>query len=261
MSKNEGNDVELVVDTRALLLALLKRAWLILIVGVICGVAALVYTVFAVTPKYSSRVMLYVNNTTEIGNVSISAADLSASQSLIDTYIVILKNRTTMQGVAQKLQEEPKYETKQQYTWGQLLSMISTGEYEGTEVFYVTVTCDDPDDAAKIANALSEVLRERIADVIDGSSMRVVDSAIPNATKVSPNVTSSVLVAFLIGCAAVALVIVIYVIFDDTIRTEEHLTSTYDIPILARIPDLNADPSKARYGYEPYDSKHTGDKL
>lgn len=260
MSKKEGNDVELVVDTRDLLLALWKRAWLILIVGVLCGVAALLYTLVVATPKYSSRVMLYVNNTTEIGNVSISAADLSASQSLIDTYIVILKNRTTMERVAEKLTEDPKYQTEHKYTWGSLLSMISTGEYEGTEVFYVTVTCDDPDDAAKIANALSEVLRERIEDIIDGSSMRVVDSAVPNTAKVSPNVTSSVLIAFLIGCAAVALIIIVYVIFDDTIRTEEHLTSTYDIPILARIPDLNADPSSARYGYGRYYSKHTGDE-
>lgn len=252
MSKHEGNDVELVVDTRALLAALLKRAWLILLVGVVSGAIALFYTVFFVTPKYSSRVMLYVNNTTEIGNVSISAADLSASQSLIDTYIVILKNRTTMEMVAERSGVD--------YTYSQLLSMVSTGEYDGTEVFYVTVTCEDPTEAAAIANVISGVLRERIEDIVDGSSMRIVDSAVPNPSKVSPNVSGSVMIAFLIGCAAVCLILVLYVIFDDTIRTEEHITASYDIPILARIPDLNSDPSSTKYGYYRYYYKHTGDE-
>ena len=56
------------------------------------------------------------------------------------------------------------------------------------------------------------------------------------------------------------LIIILYVIFDDTIRTEEQITGTYDIPILARIPDLNSDPSSSRYGYYRSYYKHTGDE-
>ena len=125
----------------------------------------------------------------------------------------------------------------------------------------MTVTCEDAEHASILANVISEVLRERIEDIIDGSSMRIVDSAVPNSSKVSPNVSGNVLVAFLVGCAVVALAVILYVIFDDTIRTEEHITGNYDIPILARVPDLDSAPASSRYGYyRYYYKKHTGDE-
>ena len=103
MTKKQENDKELFIDLRQIFTALLHRAWLIVIVGFIAGIAVFVYTSFFVAPKYSSSVMLYVNNKAiSMDDITISASDLSASQSLIDTYIVILKNRTTMEEVAEK---------------------------------------------------------------------------------------------------------------------------------------------------------------
>ena len=100
----EKKEQEIVIDWKYLLKSLLKRAWIIIFAGVIFGASALVYTAGFVTPKYASSVMLYVNNKSFQlgGSVSISAADLSASQSLIDTYIGILKTRTTLEEVADK---------------------------------------------------------------------------------------------------------------------------------------------------------------
>ena len=244
MSKRENGEKELIIDIRHLLLSLLKKAWVILIVGVIAGAAALAYTSCFVTPKYSSSVMLYVNNKSfSLGDteVSISASDLSASQSLIDTYMVILQNRTTMEEVAER--------SALGYNYKQLLSMVSTGEYVGTEVFYVTVTAEDPSHAAIIANCISEVLAERIEDIIDGASMRIVDTAVVNPNKVSPNITNSVIIAFLIGAVVTAAVFAVLIIFDDTIRGEDYLADNYDLPILARIPDLTSERSDDKYGY------------
>ena len=258
MGKNENNEHELVIDWLYMLKSLVKHAWIILLVGVLFGVVAFVYTVTSVTPKYSSSVMLYVNNKSfSLGNtsVSISAADLSASQSLIDTYITILKNRTTMEEVAAKAGSS--------YSYGQLLSMVSTSKIEGTEVFRVTVTSHDPNEAAHIANCISEVLPERIEDIIEGSSMRIVDSAIVNTTKVSPNVTSEVIKFFFIGAFIAAAVIILLSIIDDTIRGEDYILQTYNVPILSKIPDLTFD-GEVRKGlfdkYEKYYYKRGGEK-
>lgn len=248
MNKNEQ---EIIIDWKYLIKSLIKKAWIIILAGVVFGVSALVYTANFVTPKYASSVMLYVNNRSLSlgdGSVSISAADLSASQSLIDTYIVILRNRTTMEEVAAK--------SGLGYNSSQLLGMISTSKVEGTEVFRVTVTASDPTEAAQIANTISEVLPERIEDIFEGSSMRIVDSAIVNDSKVSPDITGSVVKCFIIGCFIAAVAVVLLTVLDDTIRSEDYLLQTYEVPILSKIPDLNDNGShggyfgKHKYGYK-----------
>ena len=248
MNKNEQ---EFTIDLKHIVKSLITKAWLIILAGIIFGASALIYTSNFVAPKYSSSVMLYVNNKSfSLGNtsVNISAADLSASQSLIDTYIGILKTRTTLEEVADK--------SGLSYRYGQLLGMISTSKLEGTEIFRVTVTASDPTEAAQIANTISDVLPERIEDIIEGSSMRIVDSAIVNNGKVSPDITGNTLKWFFIGCVIAAAAIVLLSVLDETRRGEDYILQAYDVPILSKIPDLNDTGSRGgyfgryKYGYK-----------
>lgn len=227
--QNEEVSKEIYIDWKSLALTLLKKAWIMLIVGALLAAFAVVYFKFFVTPKYASGVMLYVNNKTH-DDTSISASDLSASQSLIDTYIVILKNRTTMEQIRKKSGVE--------YSYSELMSMISTKKVDGTEVFEVTVTSENPEEAAHIANCIAEVLKVRIAEIADGSSLRVVDGAIVNKSPVSPGVVGEAVKAFLLGFVVVAVIVAFLFIIDDTITTDDYVTTTYDLPILTVVPDF-----------------------
>ena len=62
MAKKEENAYELEIDWRHLLMTLLKKSWLVLICGAVFGLVAFIHTSLFVAPKYSSSVMLYVNN-------------------------------------------------------------------------------------------------------------------------------------------------------------------------------------------------------
>ena len=100
----EKND-EIEIDLLHLAKVLMKKWWLILLVTIITGVASLVGTLFFVTPLYTSDVKFYVNNSDiSVGNItaSITSGDISAAQSLVDTYIVILKSRSTINDVIQR---------------------------------------------------------------------------------------------------------------------------------------------------------------
>lgn len=235
------------VDLMQIARALWRKAWLILIIGLLIAGITLLYTAFFVTPKYSASIMLYVNNKSfSLGStsVSISASELSAAQSLVDTYIVIMNTRTTMEEVVAR--------TGLDYTPQQLMAMITTQPAEGTEVFRVTVTTEDPYEAALIANCIAEVLPLRIEKIIEGSSMRIVDDAIVNTSKVSPSITKNTAIAFILGCMAACILFAILAMLDDTIRGEDNLTEAYDLPVLAKIPDLMFDESqdKNRYYYK-----------
>lgn len=235
------NQVGSEIDLLRLAQALLRRAWIIILAAVIGGSMAFAYASYCITPKYSSSVMLYVNSkSVSVGNLSISGSDLSTARSLISTYSVILKNRTTMEQVIA--------DSGLNYTPGQLLGMVSTSAVNNTEVFKITVTATNAEEARDLANSMARVLSDRVSDVIDGSSMRVVDNAVVEPWKVSPNISSYTAKGLLAGFVLACAILVLLELLDDLIHDEDYLLETYDIPVLAKIPDLT-DSSAKKYGY------------
>lgn len=244
-NKQFNNREEYTIDLLYLLKVLVKKVWVLILMGIIAGAIAFGYTSNFVTPMYSSSVLLYVNNSSfSLGSVSISASELSAAQSLVDTYVVILNNRTTMEEVARHAGVDCSAQ--------ELMSMVSAAQVNDTEVFRITVTTDDPQKAKIIANSISEVLPGRVADIIDGSSMRIVDTAVVNPNKVSPNITKNTTMGVFLGVLLGAALVVIFMLLDDTIRNEDYLTQNYSFPILAKIPDLASDESQKRGRYYRY---------
>lgn len=237
------------IDLLYILKFSLKRLWLIILTGILGATVGFSVAAFAIAPTYSSSVMLYVNNSSfSLGSTSfsISSSEISAAQSLVKTYSEILKNRTTLESVIDKAGLTYKYT--------ELYDMISAAPSNNTEIMKVTVTSEDPYEAAKIANCIAEILPTRVSEVIDGASMEIVDSAIPNHQKVGPSITKYTALGLFLGVVVAVAILAIMAITDDTIHDEDYILQTYDYPILAKIPDLLADNSKQR-GYYRADNK------
>lgn len=240
--ENTGRDYY-TVDLKHIFKSLWKRAWVIALVGFLCAILAFSYAAFLITPTYSSSIMLYVNNSSfSLGNTnfSITSSEITAAQSLVKTYAEILNNRTTLERVIIK--------SRAPYTTDQLSDMIVAAPSNETEIMRVTVTTDDPYQSSSIANTIAEILPVRIAEIIDGASMEVVDSAIPNLNKVAPSITRYTAVGMFLGILLSAIGLAIAAIMDDTIHDEEYIIQTYNYPILAKVPDLLNTGGK-RYGY------------
>ena len=240
--KNFNND-EIEIDLSRLLGALLKRAWLIGIVAVLCAVLTLVGTVLFVAPKYDSSTMFYVNNSSlslEDMDFSISTGDISASKSLVKTYIVILNSRETLNDVIDYAGVNR--------TYSQVKGMIQAEAVDSTEVFQVTVTSDDPVEAEQIADAIAYILPKRISKIIQGTTAVVVDSAILPKGSSAPNYTQNTLVGFLVGFVGIVAVLAILELMDNTIRQEDDITQISSHPILAAVPDITATSKSSAYG-------------
>jgi len=254
MEKRENVSREyFTVDVLHIVKALWQRVWLIVLAGVLVAAIGFMLSAFVIAPKYSSSVMLYVNNSSiSLGGFNISSSDLLAAQSLVKTYVEILNNRTTLERVIDKADVT--------YTYEELSDMIASAPANDTEILRVTVTTKDPYESAKIANCIAEVLPERISEIIDGASMEVVDSAIPNLDKVSPSITQYTVIGFILGVTVAVAFLVTVAMMDDTVHDEEYILQTYNYPILAKVPDLLNSGAK-RYGYYykyGYGSKNNG---
>jgi capsular polysaccharide biosynthesis protein len=195
--------------------------------------------------------MLYVNNTsaTHDPNSTISSSQISAAQSLVKTYTEILKNRTTLNQVIEHAEVN--------YTYKDISGMIKAAPSNDTEIMKVTVTTEDPYEAAKIANSIAEILPQRIKAVIEGAKMNVVEYAEPDTHKVAPSITKYTFVGIVIGVFLAVAFIAVSAMMDDTLHDEEFITQNYTYPILARIPDLSNSTGKGKkYGYYYQDKKY-----
>lgn len=225
---------------------LIRRLWVIVLAMVVCGVLLFSYAAFLVTPMYEASTLMYVNNSSfSVGSTSfsISSSEISAAKSLVDTYLVILKTRLTLNEVIERSGLDCTYE--------ELSDMISAKSVNDTEVFAVTVTTDDPQMAEYIANTIAQVLPDKIADIVEGSSVSIVDYAVVPSEQVSPSLSKYAIVGLLGGMLISCAIIAVIEIRDNKIRTENYLLENYaNIPLLTTVPDLHSDfSSRGNYYY------------
>ena len=241
------------------LLDLAKAMWshivAIVLAAVVCAGLALGYTKLLITPTYKANALLYVNSSdisVAGSKLSISASDLTAAKSLVDTYIVILNTRTTLNDVIEQ--------SGVSYSYDQLKKMISAGSVNSTEIFPVEVTSTSPQEAELLANTIARVLPEKIASVVDGSSVRIVDTAVVPSKKAAPSTGKNTMLGFLLGAVLACGAVVVLYLMDDKIHSADYLLSSYDLPLLAVIPDLTQDDDDGYYYYGSYGYGNAGRK-
>lgn len=244
LERVKTKETEETVDLLHLLAVLWHKAWAIVLAGILGAGACFGWATFMIPETYSSSVMMYVNNETSIGGVSLTLSDINAAKSLVNTYLVILKSRETLLMVLDKAGSS--------YTYEELAGMISASSVNDTEIFRITVTTTDAEESARLAGAISEILPERVKTIINGATMNLVSGAIVNPSKVGPNITRYTAIGLFAGILLAAAVVIVLDLLNDVIRDEDHILQTYDIPILARVPDLLADESVHNSYYGGY---------
>ena len=114
---NEHMNEENQIDLLELAHVLLKKWWLILLSGVLCGAIALLYTITMVQPQYQSSAMLYiVSKSTTV----ISVTDLQIGSALTADFEVIAKSKPVLDSTIEKV----KAESGKTFTRGEVNQMI-----------------------------------------------------------------------------------------------------------------------------------------
>lgn len=230
------------LDLMAFAAALWRNILLIALAGVVAGALTLGYTYLYVTPVYQSTASLFVNdNSISVGT---SAYTVTSNSRLVSTYIYLMKSRTTMEEVAK--------EAGVDLTASQIRGMVSAKAVEETAAFEVTVTSADPAQAELIANAFAKVLPDRIAEIVNGTTVRVVDYAIIATHHSSPNYVSSTVKGAAVGAVLAALAVVGITFLrmqgQQVIADVDELRQLYpDVMVLTMIPDMRQ--STKRYSY------------
>lgn len=218
------------VDLKRLFFEVLKRVWQILLVGIICGAGVFAYAKFFITPQYKATATIYIQNYTGENDEKIYSSDLSASQNLVTTYQGLLTSDNVLNRVKEKLGEN--------YSVDAIRASFTAEAIEDTPILKISVSDHDPEEAAKIVNEIAKVAPDAIMNLVEGSSVKVVDfSRVPTGISY-PSYKKVAVIGCVLGAGLTLAIIVLLVLFNSYIEGEEDITKLFDAPVIGKIPDF-----------------------
>lgn len=213
------------------ILNILKKGWKLMIVFVLLGAAAAyAISTYFITPMYSTDISLYVTNTNAMQQGNTSSSDLNSSSRLAQTYIVILNEPTVREQVANKLHTR--------ITSGQLSSMVNITTKGDTEVINISATSSDPELSAEICNVYGSVAPEVLQRVVKAGSVEIIGKARVPSGPVSPSIRKNTMYGAAAGVAVAIGIVLLRVLLDNTVQSEEEFKRLVGIPVWASIPSF-----------------------
>lgn len=210
---------------------LLKRnALIIVLTTVLFGMIGYVLAAYFTTPLYTAKASMYVYSNSNKTNTNITYSDLTASQELVNTYLVVLMSDNLLNQVIANL--------NLQLTTQSIRSKMSAAAIDNTQSFSISYTDADPNQAQTVVNAVVKLASSEITRVIKAGGAEVIDYAkVPN-TKSSPRISNNVISGAVIGFILSSGIFISVALLDTKIRHEEDITENYELPVLASIPTL-----------------------
>ncbi|MFQ9799033.1 MAG: YveK family protein [Clostridia bacterium] len=168
---------------------LLHCLWLIAGATIMGALIAFLLTKAFITPQYAASASLYVYNTDN--RESITQSDITTSQKLVETYIVIMQSDAVLNQVAE--------ESALGYSAKEIKEMFSASAINNTEVFQIVIKNPNPEHAQLLANTFLKVAPSEIIRVVKAGSVETVDEAALPTSPVSPNTVRNTLIGGLLG--------------------------------------------------------------
>lgn len=233
MPENQGQMVQEEEETEIDLLELLyyfrsKLGFIIagLFVG---GILAGVITYFFITPKYTAKAKLYMVSPSNGSVVDIS--DLNIGTSISADYEELVRTRPLVENVIRNL--------KLEYTFEELLGMLSVSTISNTRILVIEVTSESPEEARNITNKLAEEAVTRLPSLMDTPEPHIAEDAILPEKKSSPSYSKNIMLG---GFGVTAMVLAFFTILfvtDDTLKTAEDVEKFLGLMPLTVIPEGN----------------------
>jgi capsular polysaccharide biosynthesis protein len=231
----QDEEMTISIDFMSLFELLVSKIKMIVFMVVIFAVMGALVSKFVIVPKYTATVTFYVNNNKNSVSQNLSYSDLSAASMLVPTYIELIKSKSVLKTVEDKINTG--------FTSDQLASMISASEQgDDTQLMVLQVTNSNPENAYLIANAIADIAPTKIVELMDGSSVKVVDYAEMPTVPTSPNVTKNTMLAAILGLILSVGIIFLRYILETSIKSEDDIKRMFpNIPVIGVVPEIEAN--------------------
>ena len=239
------NEQEYEIDLKEIAIAILDRIWIVISVGIACALLVGIITKVFITPMYTSTTKLYVINKQNSDN-NITYTDLQTGNLLTNDYIIQVKGTKVLSQVISELNLTD--------TEDELASRITVSNPENSRFIVISVSDKDPVVAQQIASCVAKVSSDVVKEVMDLEKVNVAEEANLPLEESSPNLKKNVLLGGAAGVFVSLLLIVVFYLLNDRIRTPEDVKRYLGLNTLGQIPVLeNSGNTKRKQRHKKHD--------
>lgn len=212
----------------------LRKFWIIgMIFFMIC--VAIGYNMFMVTPVYESSATVVVNgkkgfNAQELA-ASLDLGTINANQKIVITYGEIIKSRAVLIRVINYLALD--------LTYDELYAKISATPVNETEILKITVTDENPDMAALIANTTGDIFISEVIRILKVDNVEYIDRAIVSQKPINVHPSRTIVIFSFFGALVGVFVVFLSFVLDSRIKSVEDLEKYLGVPIWGAIPNYD----------------------
>ena len=226
MNNQEKDLIQL--DIMLLIKSIWEKKILILLVTVLFTAVSLAYSIFLVTPQYSSTTKVYVVNQKK-GDKEITTQDVQLGSLLIKDYKEIILSNKVMEDSAEK--------SGLGITAKQLAGKVSVAAPKDTRIISITVRDKDPQVASQLANTVKEVSADQIKEVTKIDDVTTLEEAKAATAPSSPNIPKNAILATALGFIIAVAGVVLFELLDDRIKRAEDIEDGMGLVLLGVVPD------------------------
>ena len=216
------------INIRDFLNYLKKYVLVIVVVAIVLIIGVFIYDKSIKKPLYTTytTIILTKSNETQTGT-TITQNDILLNQKLVETYSKIIKSKLVLEQVIS--------ETGVTYTAEELSENVNVEAYENTEMLKISVTDQDPELAANIANSIAQVFSGEIAKIYQINNISVVDVAVTPEEVSNNTLKRDLLIALFISIFGTIGVVFVVYYFDDTVKLTDDLEEEIGMPVVAKV--------------------------
>lgn len=213
-----------------------KNIFIILLVATLSVVLSVGYITIYTSPTYSAtaKVLVHNGNLNEINAANGIDTNISATDTCLEIFncpdiFAFLKSST--------MAEFP-------YTEEELRQMIKvTAEGNKSLIFYVTATCDNPDDAVFLAKNYSNMMYSYISQFVRSAVVSPLDID-TEATPNSPDITLTVILSLLSGALLGTVGSVVFTLSNRKLKNQSDFKARYSVKVLGVVPNFENEGGK-----------------
>lgn len=224
---NEENEV---IDLTEILSAVRQHLLELIFVTLVAALVGFTASKFLMNPKYDSSALMIVNTRQDV-NANVTSDQINSATKLVSTYSIIIKSDTVLQQVIDNLGLN--------LTYAKLNKRVTVAAVDDTQVMKITVQSDSPEWARQVCEQIITVAPDVIKEAVEAGSVKVISNPSLATEPVSPNIMKNTMLAAAVGFVLVIGIIVLQVLLDNKINTEEDVTKYLDMTVLGVIPQYD----------------------
>lgn len=230
------NEEEVTIDLLELLRLLWSKAWLLVLLTVLGGAAAIGITAGLITPTYESTTKVYVMNRQD--DKALTYSDLQTGTQLTKDYSVLVTSRPVIEETIETLGLNKTYE--------EAVNMIKVSSQTDTRILVITVTSTSPQVAQMMADQVRDSAAKHIKEVMGIEEVNTVEAANYPDRTAGPSYKKNLVIGCLVGFVLAAAIVIFRYLLDDSIHTPEDVERYLEFSILGTIPLSEGEKGKKR---------------